>query len=125
MILMIGGAAQGKLAYTLGHYQLTSSDVAYDFESAGSKAVFYGLHQAVRALLSAGGDPSAAMERALLQNPGLIVICDEVGGGVVPIDPVQREWREATGRLCCTLAAQADQVVRIFCGLPMVLKGGG
>ena len=33
--------------------------------------------------------------------------------------------REAVGRLCCRLAERAERVERIFCGLPMVLKGEG
>mgnify|MGYP002579072937 CR=1 FL=1 len=50
------------------------------------------------------------------------VICDEVGCGVVPVEPAQRARREAVGRLCCRLAERAERVERIFCGLPMVLK---
>ncbi len=47
----------------------------------------------------------------------------EVGGGVVPIDPAARAAREAAGRLACLLAARADCVVQMFCGLPTILKG--
>ena len=58
-------------------------------------------------------------------NPGVVILCDEVGCGVVPVDPAERAWREETGRLCCELAQKADRVERIFCGLSMVLKGEG
>ena len=34
-----------------------------------------------------------------------------------------RAAREAAGRLACLLAARADCVVQMFCGLPTVLKG--
>ena len=51
------------------------------------------------------------------------VLMTEVGGGVVPADPVQRASREAAGRRACLLGARADCVVRVFCGLPLVLKG--
>ncbi len=51
------------------------------------------------------------------------VLMTEVGAGVVPMDPAQRASREAAGRLACLLAARADCVVRVFCGLPLVLKG--
>ena len=44
---------------------------------------------------------------------------------MVPVEPEQRTWREAVGRLCCRLAQRAERVERIFCGLPMVLKGAG
>ena len=52
-----------------------------------------------------------------------IVIQTEIGGGVVPIDPAEREKREAAGRLACLLAARADTVIRVCCGLPQLLKG--
>ena len=51
------------------------------------------------------------------------VILTEEGGGVVPADPAQRAAREAAGRLACLLAERAGCVVRVFCGLPLVLKG--
>lgn len=51
-----------------------------------------------------------------------VVIATEVGGGVVPIDAGERAAREAAGRLSCLLARRAERVVRVFCGLPMVLK---
>ena len=52
-----------------------------------------------------------------------IVIASELGGGVVPVDPAERAAREAAGRLACLLARRADVVVRVYCGLPQVLKG--
>ena len=51
------------------------------------------------------------------------VTASEVGGGVVPLDPDEREARERAGRLACLLAELADTVVRVFCGIPRVLKG--
>ena len=52
-----------------------------------------------------------------------VVIATEVGGGIVPMDVGERTAREAAGRLACLLAARADCVVELFCGLPTVLKG--
>ena len=52
-----------------------------------------------------------------------ILIATEVGGGVVPMDAKQRADREAAGRLACLLAARAECVVQMFCGIPTVLKG--
>ena len=52
-----------------------------------------------------------------------VVIATEVGGGVVPMDPAQRLAREAAGRLACLLAARAETVIRVCCGLPQALKG--
>ncbi len=52
-----------------------------------------------------------------------VVIATEVGGGVVPVDAGERARREAAGKLSCLLAQRAERVVRVFCGLPVALKG--
>ncbi|MBO5521341.1 MAG: bifunctional adenosylcobinamide kinase/adenosylcobinamide-phosphate guanylyltransferase [Eubacterium sp.] len=52
-----------------------------------------------------------------------IIIATEVGAGVVPLDPDERAYREAAGRLACCLAERADCVIRVCCGLPQILKG--
>ena len=67
------------------------------------------------------GQELAALAEELAEKP--VVIATEVGGGVVPTDPELRWKREAAGRLACELAARADTVIRVCCGLPQVLKG--
>lgn len=52
-----------------------------------------------------------------------VVIATEIGGGIVPADPEERAAREAAGRLNELLAQRADAVVRVFYGLPLILKG--
>ncbi len=52
-----------------------------------------------------------------------IVIATEVGGGIIPLDPVERQNREKAGRLACLLAERAETVIRVCCGLPCYLKG--
>lgn len=113
MILIIGGAGQGKLDYVLQKTGYTPDQVAHSPEEAKTKPIFDGLEQW----------PHLDEEELLTANPNLILICDEVGCGVVPIAPDQRAWREDVGRLCCRLAKRAERVERIFCGLPMPLKG--
>ena len=54
-----------------------------------------------------------------------IVIADEIGCGLVPLDASEREKRERAGRLACMLAERADTVIRVVCGCPQVLKGAG
>ena len=71
--------------------------------------------------LAAGCGDLAALAQQLARNE--VVIATEVGGGVVPVDKNERAAREAAGRLACLLAARADCVVQMFCGLPTILKG--
>ena len=51
-----------------------------------------------------------------------VVVCDEVGSGIIPLSARDRQAREATGRLCIQLAARATRVVRLVCGIPTVIK---
>ena len=51
-----------------------------------------------------------------------VVVCQEVGCGVVPMDSSERRRREEIGRLCCRLAQVAQAVYRLSCGIPMRLK---
>lgn len=103
-ILIIGGAAQGKTAFarTLS----PEADIVDD------------LHVRVqRAMRDYTPLPKA------VDFVGKTIVCNEVGGGVVPMDAFEREWREYTGRLCCDIAAQADQVYRMYCGIATCIKG--
>lgn len=53
-----------------------------------------------------------------------VLIATETGGGVVPVDAALRREREMQGRLLCLLAQRAEKVIRVFCGLPLILKEG-
>ena len=52
-----------------------------------------------------------------------VVICNEVGSGVIPVERNVRLGREAAGRLCVLLAQKAEAVVRMVCGIPTIIKG--
>ena len=51
------------------------------------------------------------------------VIATETSGGVIPADASERAAREAAGRLNCLLAERAETVVRVFCGIPLIIRG--
>lgn len=104
--LYLGGSGEDKAALAR-HFHGTDAPLLKD------------LHLRVRACLEQGGDPAALLPGLL----GQVVTCDEVGCGVIPLDKADRQWRDAVGQLCTALAAQADLVVFVTCGLPQVLKG--
>lgn len=124
MRLIVGGSHQGKLAWVLRETGLTQQAVVdgknCPLKNGAPAAVLHGLHHLVRRALQQGLDPVAVAMAYI--GPHTAVICDEVGCGVVPLHPEERQWREQTGRLCCTLAQQAQRVDRVLCGLAQRIK---
>ena len=117
MTLIIGGAGQGKLAYAMEQLHVGQEAVASDPAQEG--AILAGLE----CWLRQETDPMPALERLLEVRPRVVILCNEVGSGVVPMDREERAWRERVGRTCCALAERADKVVRLYCGIPSMIKG--
>ncbi len=124
MELIIGGAYQGKLDYAKEKYSLEDKDI-YTCEEGpaelGAKCI-YGLESFTLWCVKNNKEPADYFkeDKGLWENS--ILICCDISCGVVPIDPVMRAWREANGRLVNFLSGEADSVVRLFCGLPQVIK---
>ena len=112
MLLVVGGIASGKRSYvrSLGY-----DDAQMSTDLGSGAPVLLDLDE----LLRAGPIEGAAWEALLGRK---VICCCEVGQGVVPVDADDRAWRELVGRTCSRLAAQAEQVVRMVCGIPVRLK---
>lgn len=55
--------------------------------------------------------------------PGtVILIANEVGMGIVPDNPLSRRYRDLAGRCNQIMAAGADRVIMMICGLPLEIK---
>ena len=123
MELIIGGAYQGKRAYAKEALGVSDGDF---FTCSGttldtSRRCIEHLERYTLACVQAGLDSVEVTDLDTLADK--IVICDDISCGVVPIDPMERAWREQTGRLLTKLSGRASRVTRIFCGLPLELKG--
>lgn len=77
-------------------------------------------------LMLAGDDPDAATVRLIAAldaaRAPVVLVTNEVGWGIVPENALARRFRDAAGRLNQAVAAAADEVVLVACGLPLVLK---
>ena len=121
MTIYIGGAGHGMAA--LCEKETGRTPVPCTPEAALSAPAIDGFEMLVRALVERGDDAQAFARSLLAENPDCVLCCAEIGGGIVPLDPVERRWREETGRALGILAAApGTRVVRVWYGLGEVLK---
>ena len=124
MVLIIGGAYQGKLAFARETFALSEGDIftCTDGRIDFSRRCVDRLEEYVLACVREGVDPASLFASSPESWADSILICRDLSCGVVPISAEERAWRNETGRLCQYLAARADRVSRLFCGLEQRLK---
>lgn len=129
MELYVGGCCQGKLDYVLTCRETVCSGTpviadgaAVSLEEPERADILNHFHLLVKRLAAGDRDVSAYTEKILAANPQIILICDEVGMGIVPVDAFERRYREEVGRCCCMLAKKAGRVERIVCGRGMRIQ---
>ncbi|MDO4268198.1 MAG: bifunctional adenosylcobinamide kinase/adenosylcobinamide-phosphate guanylyltransferase [Eubacteriales bacterium] len=129
MILIAGGSSQGKTAFLRGCEEktgkpgrLSEGDGLCDpWQEAFGKEILLHFHGYIRQVLEAGEDPQQFVRQILKQMPEYVTI-DEVGCGIVPIKRCGRDYREACGEAGQLLAARAEQVYRVVCGIGTRIK---
>lgn len=112
MELYIGGYAQGKLDYVKSLY-------------GDSREIWNDFHLWVKEAVEEEKMPEIIEEEIFLKiekNPDIIIISDEIGNGIVPMEEKERFYREYTGRVLIKIAEKADKVTRIICGVPQRIK---
>ncbi len=110
MILVIGGSYQGKTEYALS-----------TFEEA---RFFNQAHLFIKKRLSEGMTQAAIYDeiKATTSEGQWVIIADEIGNGVVPMDEADRTYREVAGRILIELAKDADEVYRVILGIGQRIK---
>ena len=126
MVLIFGGAYQGKLTYALGRFELGEHNVyRCDGEDIGmpcGKDIVYEIDKWILALVRAEMDVADNVRKFIAVNEDVAVICNDISCGIVPTDRVLRKWREETGRAMAVLANHSQEVVRLFCGIATKVK---
>ena len=126
MHLILGGRYMGKRAYAESLYGPFKSvcDLEHDApETIGGAEAVLNLQAGVRTLLLRCEDAQEFFAARLGSLQNSVLMGDEVGGGVVPLDAFERRWRDEVGLLYQRLAREADKVDRVWAGLATRLKG--
>ncbi len=120
MILIIGGAYQGKLDFAKATFGITDTDVhtctAGDIDF--SKRCIYKIEE----FSAHHNDPIGYFQAHREEWKDSVLILEDIFCGVVPMGAENRAWRQKTGRLAQYLSREAERVSRIFCGLEQRLK---
>ena len=117
--LILGGAGQGKLAYAAARYGVNAGDFyrcSPDMAPDLTAPYIYGLENYVLYCLRHDLQPQIDF------RPDAVLVCRDLFCGVVPVEPVQRHWRDATGHYLSRLSAKSARVTRLFGGLPQRIK---
>ncbi len=125
MILIIGGAYQGKYEYARKMYPDISwidGQTCEEEEIYSCSAVCH-FHSYLERMMRQGKSVKGLAGRLADENPDIVIVSDEIGYGIVPVDRFEREYREAVGRVCTELAVYADKVFRVVCGIGIKVKG--
>ncbi|MDD6328109.1 MAG: bifunctional adenosylcobinamide kinase/adenosylcobinamide-phosphate guanylyltransferase [Eubacteriales bacterium] len=113
MIFVIGGYAQGKRAYV-------------EREFSKDYVIFDAYHLQVKEQMMHGKDPLACAKELLdkekVSGEQYIVISDEIGYGLVPVDKKDRMYREENGRVNIFFADHATDVYRVVAGIAQKIK---
>ena len=127
MKLIIGGAFQGKKAFA---EKLTgiSPDQAADgmtcaYEEIYTAPMIIHFHEYVKRRIQENLSCGQLTDELKEKNPEIVIVTNELGYGVVPVSAFDRRYREDTGRICCRLAAEAEEVWRVYCGIGTCIKG--
>jgi adenosylcobinamide kinase/adenosylcobinamide-phosphate guanylyltransferase len=125
MVLIYGAAYAGKRDTARKYYGISdfADGAEAPFTAVLTAPAVTNYHTLVRRLTDAGEAPEDFTRRLITEDPGAVVITDDIGSGIVPMEREERLWREQCGICMRLLAESAETVIRVVCGIPQVLKG--
>lgn len=127
MIIITGGAFSGKKDYAKKRFGFSDKEIlnggSCPFDNIFSAKCIADYQFIVKRLLEENADAQAFTERLCKENPNAIVIINEIGAGIIPLEKSDRIWREETGRSGCLIARNSGEVIRLACGIPTTIKG--
>lgn len=130
MILITGGAYQGKLKFAESICEKKEPVIVHGEQAKRAELeradIITDFHLYIRRLMKEETEEKqevkSAVKELILKNPEVILEIHQLGCGVVPIDSFERSYREQAGRVGCMLAEQAESVYLVHCGIARKLK---
>ena len=104
----------------LSRHPLSGRTVLIDCVTLWATNFFFDLEQDIDRALQ---EMKAELERLFAQDAHFILVTNEIGLGGVPMDPVQRRFTDLQGWINQYIAARADRVTLMVCGIPVPVKG--
>lgn len=123
MILIFGGAFQGKLEYAKKKFDInTVCDCGAGASPDFSKDAVCALEKFVLKCVHEGKEAADFFKESKEKWQDKVLIMTDVSQGIVPMDAELRAFREMNGRLMLYLASEAEEVIRVFCGIGKKVK---
>lgn len=125
MILVFGGAYQGKAAFVEKTFHFSKNMTFQCSEKTGmcyDYPVINSLHLYVLGSVERGDNPIEYIQKNLPMFRDKIIICDDISCGIVPLGKDLRLYRDQVGKIMQILSREADEVYRIFCGIGEKIK---
>ena len=124
MILVFGGAYNGKKDFIKEKFNINEEDIFYcsDGEIDFSKKVICGLHKFTYNNTLKNKSSLEYIKENIILFKDKIIISDEISSGIVPLKKEDRMWREETGRCLQYLSKESSCVYRVFCGISTIIK---
>lgn len=130
MKMIIGGYAQGKTEYAKALFKdYVIIDEKEYTEAAriaeNENVIINNLHLIVRRCMKLGESLEAMKEmidQLSTTTKDVILISDEIGSGVIPVEKEERLYREAAGRIMTYAASKSSEVYRVTCGIGVRIK---
>lgn len=114
MVIVFGGAYQGKLDFVKEKFNILDDDVL-DLSKEGfslDKKVIYHFEEVKKRNIS--------FNKEDLKDK--ILVFNDESLGLVPIDDFDRKYREDIGRLMVSLSKDANEIYRVFLGIGERIK---
>ena len=142
MILVVGGKFQGKLDFVKENFDIdadnifdceknylfnltykSSSDCKNSFDYKNSSSHKYSVVDNFESYILKKTEEGLKKLDLLVDFMSInfqddtIIICDDISNGLVPIDTLERAYRENLGHLLCHIAKEASEVYSVLYGI--------